>query len=159
MDTYLLYAVGAGVLALAYGLFLVINILKQPDGEGKMVEIAEAIQAGAKAYLNRQYRTVGIVALIIIGVMWLANFSGTTIAGFVLGAVLSAVAGFVGMNISVRAHVRTAAAAKKGLKEALSLAFQGGAVTGLFVAGLGLLSVTGFYMATRDISALAGLAF
>ncbi|KKW26348.1 MAG: K(+)-insensitive pyrophosphate-energized proton pump [Candidatus Kaiserbacteria bacterium GW2011_GWB1_52_6] len=81
MDTYLLYAVGAGVLALAYGLFLVINILKQPDGEGKMVEIAEAIQAGAKAYLNRQYRTVGIVALIIIGVMWLANFSGTTIAG------------------------------------------------------------------------------
>ena len=74
MDTYLLYAVGAGVLALAYGLFLVINILKQPDGEGKMVEIAEAIQAGAKAYLNRQYRTVGIVALIIIGVMWLANF-------------------------------------------------------------------------------------
>ncbi|KKW23226.1 MAG: K(+)-insensitive pyrophosphate-energized proton pump [Candidatus Kaiserbacteria bacterium GW2011_GWA2_52_12] len=159
MDTYLLYAVGAGVLALAYGLFLVINILKQPDGEGKMVEIAEAIQAGAKAYLNRQYRTVGIVALIIIGVMWLANFSGTTIAGFVLGAVLSAVAGFVGMNISVRANVRTAEAAKKGLKEALSLAFQGGAVTGLFVAGLGLLSVTGFYMATRDISALAGLAF
>src|ERR1035437_5469339 len=125
-NAYLLYALGAGVVAILYGIFLVINILKQPDGEGKMVEIAEAIQAGAKAYLNRQYRTVGIVAVIIVALMWLAHFSGHTMAGFVMGAVISAVAGFVGMNISVRANVRTAEAAKKGLAPALSLAFQGG---------------------------------
>ncbi|MDP3645665.1 MAG: sodium-translocating pyrophosphatase [bacterium] len=158
-NTYLMYALGAGVLALAYGIFLVINILKKPDGEGKMVEIAEAIQSGAMAFLNRQYRTVGVVAVVIVVLMWLAHFSDNTILGFVLGAILSAVAGFVGMHISVRANVRTAEAAKKGLGEALSLAFQGGSVTGLFVVGLGLLSVTGFYMATKDLPALVGLAF
>jgi len=157
--TYLLYALGAAVLALVYGVFLVINILKQPDGEGKMVEIAEAIQAGAKAYLSRQYRTVAIVAIIVVALMFLAKFSLHTIEGFVLGAVLSALAGFVGMNISVRANVRTAEAAKKGLAPALSLAFQGGAVTGLFVVGLGLLAVAGFYLVTHDLPALVGLAF
>jgi K(+)-stimulated pyrophosphate-energized sodium pump len=153
------YALAAAILALLYGVFLIVKILKQPQGEGKMVEIAKAIQDGAKAYLNRQYRTVGIVAVVVMLLMWLAHFSGHTIAGFILGAVLSAVAGFVGMNISVRANVRTAEAAKKGLGAALSLAFQGGSVTGLFVAGLGLLSVTVFYMITRDLTALAGLAF
>jgi K(+)-stimulated pyrophosphate-energized sodium pump len=158
-NAYLMYALGAGVLALVYGVFLVINILKQPDGEGKMVEIAEAIQAGARAYLSRQYRTVGIVAVIVVVLMFIANFSAHTMEGFVLGAVLSALAGFVGMNISVRANVRTAEAAKRGLAPALSLAFQGGSVTGLFVVGLGLLAVTGFYAATRDITALVGLAF
>ena len=117
-NQYLWYALGAGVLALAYGVFLILKILKQPQGEGKMIEIAKAIQAGAKAYLNRQYKSVGIVALIIIALMWLANFSGNTIAGFILGALLSAAAGFVGMNISVRANVRTAEAAAQKLHEA-----------------------------------------
>ena len=158
-SAYLLYALGAGGLALLYGVFLVINILKQPDGEGKMVEIAAAIQSGAKAYLRRQYMTVGIVAVLIVLLMVFAQFSANTIIGFVLGAVLSALAGFAGMHISVRANVRTAEAAKRGLAPALSIAFQGGAVTGLFVAGLGLLSVTGFYMATGDLPALVGLAF
>ncbi|MDR3643244.1 MAG: sodium-translocating pyrophosphatase [Candidatus Doudnabacteria bacterium] len=180
-DSILWYALGAAFLALLYGVFLIVKILKQPAGEGKMIEIAKAIQDGAKAYLNRQYKTVGIVAVVILILMWLAHFSAHTMEGFVLGAVLSAVAGFVGMNISVRANVRTAEAAKKGLGSALSLAFEGGSVTGLFVVGLGLLAVTGFMMATKtsgggacinlgdantctggfsfDLPALAGLAF
>ena len=156
---YLVYALGAAVLAIVYGVFLVISILGRPAGEGKMTEIAEAIQAGAKAYLSRQYRTVAIVAIIVVALMFLAKFSLHTIEGFVLGAFLSALAGFVGMNISVRANVRTAEAAKKGLAPALSLAFQGGSVTGLFVVGLGLLAVSGFYLITRDLTALVGLAF
>jgi K(+)-stimulated pyrophosphate-energized sodium pump len=179
-NTYLFYALGAAVLALLYGVFLIFKILKQPQGQGKMLEIAGAIQDGAKAYLSRQYKTVGIVAVVILILMWLAHFSGHTMIGFVLGAVLSAVAGFVGMNVSVRANVRTAEAAKKGLGSALALAFEGGSVTGLFVVGLGLLAVVGFLLATKtaggpcinlgdinqcsaggafDLSALAGLAF
>ena len=158
-NTYLVYALGASVLALLYGVFLIYKILKSPAGSGKMLEIAKAIQDGAKAYLTRQYKTVGIVAVVIVALMWFANFSSNTICGFILGAVLSALAGFIGMNISVRANVRTAEAAKKGLGAALSLAFEGGAVTGLFVVGLGLLSVAGFYLFTKDLSALAGLAF
>ena len=158
-NTYLGYAIGAGILSLLYGSVLIWKILKSPQGEGKMLEIAKAIQDGAKAYLSRQYKTVGIVGVIILVLMFVAGFSAHTMEGFVLGALLSAAAGFVGMNISVRANVRTAQAAKKGLAGALSLAFQGGAVTGLFVAGLGLLSVSGFYLFTKDISALVGLAF
>ncbi|MCL5774835.1 MAG: sodium-translocating pyrophosphatase [Patescibacteria group bacterium] len=164
-NTYLWYAVSAAVLALLYGAFLIFKILKSPAGSGKMAEIAAAIQAGAKAYLSRQYKTVGLVAVVIVLLMYSTrffggiSFSNNTIYGFILGAVLSAVAGFIGMNISVRANVRTAEAAKKGLASALTLAFEGGTVTGLFVAGLGLLSVTVFYMLTRDLAALAGLAF
>jgi K(+)-stimulated pyrophosphate-energized sodium pump len=158
-NSYLLYALGASILALLYGVFLIYRVMAQSPGEGKMVEIAQAIQEGAKAYLSRQYRTVAIVAVVIMVVMYFANFSWHIIAGFVIGAVLSALAGFVGMHVSVRANVRTAEAAKKGLKEALALAFQGGAVTGLFVVGLGLLSVAGFYMWTHDLHALVGLAF
>jgi K(+)-stimulated pyrophosphate-energized sodium pump len=124
-----------------------------------MLEIAQAIQDGAKAYLTRQYKTVGIVALLIIVIMYLSHFSSNTIYAFVLGAVLSALAGIIGMMVSVRANVRTTQAAKKGLKEALSVAFQGGSVTGFFVAGLGLLSVSGFYLCTHDINGLIGLGF
>lgn len=178
-NSYLWYAAAAAILALLYGAFLIYKILKAPAGSGKMNEIAAAIQAGAKAYLSRQYRTVGIVAVVILILMWLAHFSGNTMIGFALGAVLSAAAGFVGMNVSVRANVRTAEAAKKGLGSALSMAFGGGSVTGMFVVGLGLLAVTGFLMFAKtsipcvntglsngcvptqgfDLSALAGLAF
>src|ERR1700722_4123780 len=98
IDSYLWWAVAAAILALLYGVFLIVKILKQSPGEGKMLEIAAAIQDGAKAYLARQYRTVGIVAVVIMLLMWLARFSGHTILGFIIGAVLSAVAGFVGMN-------------------------------------------------------------
>jgi K(+)-stimulated pyrophosphate-energized sodium pump len=158
-NSLLWYAVAASIVALLYGAFLIYRILKSSPGEGKMLEIAAAIQAGAKAYLTRQYKTVAIVAVVIGILMYLGNFSANTIYAFIVGAVLSAVAGFVGMNISVRANVRTAQAAKTGLKQALSLAFEGGAVTGLFVVGLGLLSVTGFYFLTKDLGALIGLAF
>ena len=158
-ESVLWYALGAAILALAYGVFLIVKILKQPAGSGKMTEIASAIQAGAKAYLTRQYKTVAGVAVVVIVLMMLAHFSVNTIFAFILGAVLSALAGFIGMNISVRANVRTTEAAKKGLAQALDLAFQGGTVTGLFVAGLGLLAVTAFYLVTHDLSALAGLAF
>ena len=158
--TNLLYlAIGASVLGLLYAIFLIIRILKQPAGSGKMLEIAAAIQEGAKAYLARQYKTVGVLTIVIIAIMYFTKFSPNTIYGFIIGAVLSAVAGFVGMNISVRANVRTAEAAKKGLKQALALAFQGGSVTGLFVVGLGLLSVSTFYFITKDLAALVGLAF
>jgi K(+)-stimulated pyrophosphate-energized sodium pump len=182
-DQILWYALGASLLALLYGVFLIYKILAKPAGEGKMLDMAQAIQEGARAYLTRQYKTVGMVAVVIALLMWLAHFSGHTILGFGIGAILSALAGFIGMNISVRANVRTAEAAKTGLKQALGLAFEGGAVTGLFVVGLGLLAVTGFMFATSqmvqvsvlceagktcmaggmfrsfDLSALAGLAF
>src|SRR3989338_8016368 len=153
------FAIICALAALVYAVFLIIQILKASAGQGKMLEIAAAIQEGARAYLTRQYKTVAVVGIVIIILMWFGKFSGHTIEGFILGAVLSAVAGFVGMYVSVRANVRTAEAAKNGLSAALSLAFKGGSVTGLFVAGLGLLSVTGFYIATKDLAALVGLAF
>jgi K(+)-stimulated pyrophosphate-energized sodium pump len=158
-NNILVYALIASAIAIAYGVYLIYKILRKPAGSGKMVEIASAIQAGAKAYLNRQYKTVGLVALVIAIIMFFAGFSFNTICAFIIGAVFSAIAGFVGMNISVRANVRTAEAAKNGLKDALSLAFEGGTVTGLFVVGLGLLSVSGFYLMTKDLSALIGLGF
>ncbi len=158
-NTWLLYAILAGLLAIAYGAFLIVKILRSPAGSGKMLEIAKAIQDGAMAYLKRQYKTVALVALAVIILMKVGKFDNSTVIAFLVGATLSAVAGFVGMYISVRANVRTAEAAKKGLAPALKLAFQGGAVTGLFVAGLGLLSVSVFYLITKDLAALAGLAF
>lgn len=123
-----------------------------------MREIAAAIQAGAKAYLNRQYRTILIIAAVLFIVLWLAL--GITIAiGFIVGALLSALAGYIGMNVSVRTNVRTAEAARHGLAPALSLAFKGGSVTGLLVVGLALLGVTLFYFITKDVGSLIGLAF
>ena len=158
-NSYLYYAIGAAVLSLLYGSVLIFKILKQPAGSGKMLEIAKAIQEGAMAYLKRQYKTVALVAIAVLILLYVGDFSKATMVAFLVGSVLSAVAGFVGMNISVRANVRTAEAAKKGLGPALTLAFQGGAVTGLFVVGLGLLSVSAFYLITKDLAALAGLAF
>ncbi|PIR96053.1 MAG: sodium-translocating pyrophosphatase [Candidatus Doudnabacteria bacterium CG10_big_fil_rev_8_21_14_0_10_42_18] len=158
-NTYLSYALGASVLALLYGVFLIYKVLKSPAGSGKMLEIAAAIQQGAMAYLKRQYRTIALVAIAVLILLFIGKFSIATMVAFLIGAVLSAVAGFVGMYVSVRANVRTAEAAKTGLANALSLAFQGGSVTGLFVVGLGLLSVSAFYLVTKDLAALAGLAF
>ncbi|MBP7671103.1 sodium-translocating pyrophosphatase [Candidatus Gracilibacteria bacterium] len=159
MESVYYWVIGAGILGLLYGLFLTWRIMRQPAGTGMMVEIGDAIKDGAMAYLRRQYVTIAVIAAVIIVLMLLVGLSLNTVYGFVLGAVLSGVAGFIGMHVSVRANVRTAEAAKKGLKPALKLAFEGGAVTGLFVVALGLLSVTIFYMVTRDLAALAGLAF
>lgn len=152
------FALLASVVAIAYGLFLTYLILKKPAGDDKMRQIAKAIQEGATAYLKRQYATVGVVALLIIAAIWI--FLGqTTALAFLVGAVASALAGFIGMTVSVRANVRTAEAAKSGLGPALSLAFRGGSVTGLLVVGLALLSVAGFYAVSHDLKSLIGLGF
>ncbi|QQG49805.1 MAG: sodium-translocating pyrophosphatase [Candidatus Berkelbacteria bacterium] len=158
-EQYILYgATGAGALAVIYALLLGRWINSRANGDARMQEIASAIQQGAKAYLNRQYRTVAVVALLAFLLLgFLLNW--TIAGGFVLGAVLSAMSGYIGMNVSVRANIRTAEAAKTGLVPALNLAFRGGAVTGLMVVGLGLLGTTVFYWLTRDVSALVGLAF
>ncbi len=158
MSHALQFALGSAILALAWGAYLARWVLKQPSGEGKMVEIAKAIQEGAKAYLARQNKTVAGIGIIIALILW-ATIGRTTAIGFVVGAVLSALAGYIGMSVSVRANVRTTEAAKKGLKEALNVAVKGGTVTGLFVVGLGLLGVAGFYALTHDINALIGLGF
>jgi len=158
MDNTILYAMSAAVLALIYGGFLIRWILNKPAGEGKMKGIALAIQEGANAYLARQYKMVAIIGVIVFVLLgFLINW--TTAAGFAVGAILSGVAGFIGMNVSVRANVRTTEAAKKGMSEAMDIAVKGGAVTGLFVVGLGLLSVAGFYALTGDMYALVGLGF
>ena len=158
MSNPIIFALVASVVALLYGAYLIKSILKKSAGNDKMQEIAAAIQAGAKAYLNRQYSTITMIAIVLFIVLWLAL--GITIAiGFVVGAVLSAIAGYIGMNVSVRANVRTAEAARHGLAPALSLAFKGGSVTGFLVVGLALLGVTSFYAITKDVGSLIGLAF
>lgn len=151
-------SLGAAVLSVIYSLFLVRWVLAQPSGSPKMLEIARAIQEGARAYLNRQYKTVFLVAIVVFILLGLL-INWVTAYGFIVGAILSASAGYIGMNVSVAANVRCAEAAKKGLQRALAVAFQGGAVTGLLVAGLGLLGVTVFYWITKDINALIGLGF
>src|SRR5690606_38776151 len=144
MSAGLLFALVCAVLALVYGIISISWILKQPSGNERMREIAGAIQQGASAYLNRQYTAIGIVGVVLLIVIWLALGLSTAV-GFAIGAALSGAAGYIGMHVSVRANVRTAEAARKGLNEALSVAFRGGAITGLLVVGLGLLGVAGFY--------------
>jgi len=151
-------AIIASVAAIIYGLAVIIWILSLPAGTTKMKEIAAAIQEGAMAYLNRQYSVIGVVAIVIFTLLWF--FLGGVVAfGFLVGALASAAAGYIGMMVAVRANVRTAEAAKNGLASALNVAFRGGAVTGLMVVGLALLSVSGFYLLTGDIKALIGLGF
>jgi K(+)-stimulated pyrophosphate-energized sodium pump len=164
MSIELLFALACGFLALGYGVVSVKWILAKPTGTARMQEIASAVQEGAKAYLNRQYTTIamaGIVLFVVIGVF----ISWATAIGFGIGAVFSGLAGYVGMNISVRSNVRTAQAADQGLNAALQIAFRGGAITGLLVVGLGLIGVAGFYaillgLGVEDpLHPLVGLAF
>ncbi len=164
----LIFALTCAVGALIYGAISISWILGKPAGNDKMQEISAAIQEGAKAYLNRQYLTIGFVGVIICAIM--AYFLGAlTAIGFAIGAISSAAAGYIGMNISVRANVRTAQAANEGLNAALAVAFRGGAITGLLVVGLGLLGVAGYYafllyikpegIVMVDLAPLVGLGF
>ena len=166
-------AILCGLIAVAYGIITSQQVLRAPAGNEKMQDIAAAIQEGAKAYLGRQYRTIAIVGVIVLALVWVfldGMRTPVSAVSFAIGAILSGVAGYVGMNISVRANVRTAEAARTSLQGGLTMAFRSGAVTGLLVAGLGLLSISGtfWYLAGADgvnagapvvVKALTALAF
>ena len=159
-------SIGAGALAILFGIISTQWILKQPAGNSRMQEIAAAIQEGAKAYMDRQYATIGAVGVVLFIVLGFALEWATAI-GFAIGAIFSALAGYIGMYVSVRANVRTAEAATRGVNPALNVAFRGGAITGLLVVGLGLLGVAGYFLiltsngfsSDQAVHALIGLAF
>ena len=166
MSTGLVVAILCAFAALIYGVVTIRWVLARPDGDEKMRSIAQAIQEGAQAYLNRQYITIAVVGILLFVVILLA-LDWKTALGFALGAVLSGATGYIGMNVSVRANVRTAEAAKHGLNAALDVAFKGGAITGMLVVGLALLGVAGYYAvltmtgtsSSEATHALVGLAF
>jgi K(+)-stimulated pyrophosphate-energized sodium pump len=160
--------IGCGVLALIYGLITARQVLAADAGNARMQEIAAAVQEGARAYLNRQYTAIGIVGIVILIILGITLGKQVAI-GFLIGAVLSAAAGYVGMNVSVRANVRTAQASRQGLAAGLDIAFKAGAITGMLVVGLGLLGVGIYYFVLRSqvtgddlrpvLEALVGLSF
>jgi K(+)-stimulated pyrophosphate-energized sodium pump len=160
-------ALTASVVAIVCGVIFSLQIIKESDGNDRMREIAGAIQEGAQAYLNRQYSTIAIVGVVIFILMGVSGIGWASAIGFAIGAIFSGLAGYIGMGISVRANVRTAQAAHQGMNAALSMAFRGGAVTGLLVVGLGLLGISGYYLILRtsgisvddSLHALIGLAF
>ena len=159
----LAFAIICGLGAIAYGIFSIRWIIALPQGNDQMKEIANAVQEGASAYLNRQYSTISIVGLILFVGLGLA-LSWYTAIGFAIGAILSGLAGYIGMNVSVRSNSRTAEAANEGINHALQVAFRGGAVTGLLVVGLGLLGVAGYYqvllyLGIDSLTPLVGLGF
>ncbi len=146
----IVFAIASSLVGIGYGLYLTLWVFRLDAGNKEMQRIAQAIQEGAAAYLNRQYRTIGAVAVVLFVLLWVAGlwsdkFGLVTAVGFLVGAVASSLAGYVGMFIAVRANVRTAQAAHQGLNAALTVAFRGGAVTGLLLIGLGLLALTSFY--------------
>src|SRR5690606_27258763 len=144
MNELLWGIIACGALSIVYAIFTIRSVMASDAGNARMQEIAGAIKEGAQAYLNRQYKTIAIVGIVIFALAWL--LLGPLVAvGFLIGAVLSAAAGFIGMHVSVRANVRTAQAASQSLAAGLDLAFRSGAVTGLLVAGLALLGVAGYY--------------
>jgi len=146
------FVIISGLIALGYGVYASRAVLASSPGTARMQEIAGAIQEGARAYLNRQYTTIGMVGVVIFILLWL--LLGIMVAiGFLIGAVLSAAAGYIGMNVSVRANVRTAEAAREGLARGLHISFQAGAVTGMLVAGLALLAVAGYYFVLLGMDA------
>lgn len=152
------FGLAGGIVSVLYGLFLIGQILKLNQGDAKMRQIAAAIQQGAKAYIVRQSKTIAVVAVIVAVLLWW-KVNPQTSVGFLVGAILSAISGIIGMSVAVRANVRTAQAARSGLASAFKVAFQGGAVTGFFVVGLALLGVSGYYAITKDLNALIGLGF
>ena len=155
-----IFIVVSSLVAIVFGAILIASIMRLPKGDAKMQEIAQAIQAGAKAFLNRQYKTVAVVAILLFVLIYFTPSLGAkTALAFLVGAVLSAVAGYIGMHISVRANVRTTEAAKGGLKKALNVAVKGGSITGFLVVGLALLGTSVFYFITRDLQALIGFSF
>ena len=154
----LFFPIIASLFSLVFAYFLIREVRKAPSGSGKQIEVSLAIREGAIAFLKRQYKTVGVVAVFLFFLLWLI-FGFKTGFGFLIGALFSALAGFVGMMVSTQANLKVTEAAKKGLREAFNLAFKGGSVTGFLVTGLGLLAVSGFYFLFQDLKALIALGF